>query len=184
MEFARCANRVPLCGIFRRESRVIALDGGTRGGMRLRSFGELDRGIEFDFEWRTKIDGLFSSATRSSSRGSRRRFGEAGQRQKRRYANWSLGPINEFRLRDFVLASWIGMFPGTVLYVSIGSAAKNLSDILAGRSEGSVGQKLLFGVGLLATLAVSVVLARIAKKALGGMTNDEIPNDEGMAKLE
>jgi uncharacterized membrane protein YdjX (TVP38/TMEM64 family) len=92
--------------------------------------------------------------------------------------NYAFG-LTRVRLRDFVLASWIGMFPGTVLYVSIGAAAKNLSDILAGRSEGSVGQKVLFGVGLLATLAVSVMLARIAKKALGGMTNDEIPNDEG-----
>lgn len=84
--------------------------------------------------------------------------------------NYAFG-LTKVRLRDFVLASWIGMFPGTVLYVSIGSAAKSFSDILAGRSEGGVAQKLLFGVGLLATLVVTVLMARIARKALVDATN-------------
>ena len=87
--------------------------------------------------------------------------------------NYAFGLTN-VRLRDFVLASWIGMFPGTVLYVSIGSAAKNLSDIAAGRSEGGIGQKVLFGVGLLATLVVTIVLARIAKKALADATQSHV----------
>jgi uncharacterized membrane protein YdjX (TVP38/TMEM64 family) len=83
--------------------------------------------------------------------------------------NYAFG-LTRVRLRDFVLASWIGMFPGTLLYVSIGSAAKSLSDIVAGRSEGSDAQKILLGVGLLATVAVTVVMARIAKKALADAT--------------
>ena len=36
------------------------------------------------------------------------------------------------RLRDYVLASWIGMLPGTLLYVYLGSAAKNLADVAGG----------------------------------------------------
>ena len=83
--------------------------------------------------------------------------------------NYAFG-LTKVRLRDFVLASWIGMFPGTLLYVSIGSAAKSLSDVLAGRSEGSVAQKVLFGVGLVATLVVTVLMARIARKALADAT--------------
>lgn len=83
--------------------------------------------------------------------------------------NYAFG-LTKVRLRDFVLASWIGMFPGTVLYVSIGSAAKSLSDILAGRSEGGVAQKVLFGVGVVATLVVTVLMARIARKALADAT--------------
>ncbi len=83
--------------------------------------------------------------------------------------NYAFG-LTKVRLRDFVLASWIGMFPGTVLYVSIGSAAKSLSDILAGRSEGGVAQKVMFGVGLIATLIVTVLMARIARKALADAT--------------
>lgn len=83
--------------------------------------------------------------------------------------NYAFG-LTRVRLRDFVLASWIGMFPGTVLYVSIGSAAKSLSDILAGRSEGGVAQKVMFGVGLVATLIATVLMARIARKALADAT--------------
>ena len=83
--------------------------------------------------------------------------------------NYAFG-LTKVRLRDFVLASWIGMFPGTLLYVSIGSAAKSLSDIVSGRSEGGGAQKVLLGVGLLATLAVTVVMARIANKALADAT--------------
>ena len=83
--------------------------------------------------------------------------------------NYACG-LTRVRLRDFVLASWIGMFPGTVLYVSIGAAAKSLSDILAGRAEGGVAQKVMFGAGLIATLVVTVLMARIAKKALAAAT--------------
>ncbi|MFM9961050.1 MAG: TVP38/TMEM64 family protein [Planctomycetaceae bacterium] len=83
--------------------------------------------------------------------------------------NYAFG-LTKVRLRDFVLASWIGMFPGTLLYVSIGSAAKSLSDIFSGRSEGGVAQKVMFGVGLVVTLVVTVLMARIAKKALADAT--------------
>lgn len=83
--------------------------------------------------------------------------------------NYAFG-LTKVRLRDFVLASWIGMFPGSVLYVSIGSAAKSLSDILAGRSEGGTAQKVMFGVGVIATLIVTVLMARIARKALADAT--------------
>ncbi len=79
--------------------------------------------------------------------------------------NYAFG-LTRVRTRDFILASWIGMFPGTLLYVSIGSAAKSLSDILTGQSVGSASQKILFGVGLVATLVVTVLLARVAKNAL------------------
>lgn len=83
--------------------------------------------------------------------------------------NYAFG-LTRVRLRDFVLASWIGMFPGTLLYVSIGAAAKSLTEVVSGKASGGVTQKVMFGLGLLATLAVSVMLARIAKKALADAT--------------
>lgn len=94
--------------------------------------------------------------------------------------NYAFG-LTKVRLRDFVLASWIGMFPGTVLYVSIGSAAKSLNEIFSGRSEGGVAQKVMFGVGLFATFVVSVLLARIGRKALAdatGIARDDAINPE------
>jgi hypothetical protein len=38
----------------------------------------------------------------------------------------------EVRFRDFVLASGIGMLPGPVLYVYLGSTVKELADVAAG----------------------------------------------------
>lgn len=83
--------------------------------------------------------------------------------------NYAFG-LTRVRFRDYVLASWVGMFPGTCMYVSIGAAAKSLSEITSGPSHGGVTQKVLFGFGLLATVVVSVMLTRIAKKALAEAT--------------
>lgn len=79
--------------------------------------------------------------------------------------NYAFG-ITKVSLRDYVLASWIGMLPGTVMYVYFGSAVKSLSDLVAGKVDGGVGQKVLFALGLLATIAVTVLVTRIARKAL------------------
>jgi uncharacterized membrane protein YdjX (TVP38/TMEM64 family) len=73
--------------------------------------------------------------------------------------NYAFG-LTRVRLSHYVLASWIGMMPGTVMYVYIGSIAN-------AASEGkSIGQWILYGVGLLATVAVTVYVTRIAKQAL------------------
>ncbi len=91
--------------------------------------------------------------------------------------NYAFG-LTKVRPRDFILASWIGMFPGTLLYVSLGSAAKSLADVLTGNTQSGLEQKVFFGAGLFATLAVSVVLARIAKKALADATTATSPVSE------
>lgn len=76
--------------------------------------------------------------------------------------NYAFG-LTRVSLRDYFLASWIGMMPGTVMYVYLGGLAN------AGlQSEGRTpGQWALLVVGLLATLAVTIFVTRIAKKALG-----------------
>jgi pyruvate/2-oxoglutarate dehydrogenase complex dihydrolipoamide dehydrogenase (E3) component/uncharacterized membrane protein YdjX (TVP38/TMEM64 family) len=79
--------------------------------------------------------------------------------------NYALG-LTKVSLRAYVFASWIGMLPGTVMYVYLGSTLKSLTDLTAGKSEGGVGEKLLFGVGLLATIAATVVITRLARKTL------------------
>ncbi len=58
------------------------------------------------------------------------------------------------------------MLPGTVMYVYFGSAVKSLADLVAGKVDGGVGQNVLFALGLLATIAVTVLVTRIARKAL------------------
>lgn len=69
-------------------------------------------------------------------------------------------------LGEYVLASWIGMLPGTVLYVYLGHAAGNLTDLLAGKLESGPAGQAAFYLGLVATAAVTVIVTRIAGRAL------------------
>jgi len=74
--------------------------------------------------------------------------------------------LTAVRFRDYALASWIGMFPGTVLYIYIGAAAGDLSQLLAGDVDsGLAGRVLLFG-GLIATVILTMVITRKAGQAL------------------
>jgi uncharacterized membrane protein YdjX (TVP38/TMEM64 family) len=78
--------------------------------------------------------------------------------------NYAYG-LTKVTLRDYLLASWIGMMPGTVLYVYLGSLAGNLATLGSG-GQRTPAQWVLYGVGLVATLAVTVYITRIAKAAL------------------
>ncbi len=66
----------------------------------------------------------------------------------------------------YLLASWIGMLPGTVMYVYLGSLAANLATLGAGGGGRSPVQWLLYGLGLAATVAVTIFVTRLAKRAL------------------
>lgn len=67
---------------------------------------------------------------------------------------------------EYVVASWIGMLPGTVMYAYLGSTFKSLADFAAGKAEGSLAARILFWVGLLATVAVTIVATQVARSAL------------------
>ena len=79
--------------------------------------------------------------------------------------NYALG-VTRVSLRDYVLASWIGMAPATVMYVYLGTAAGSLAEVAAGGGSGGGGQLAMLLVGLAATVAVTVVITRIARQAL------------------
>ncbi len=66
----------------------------------------------------------------------------------------------------YVLASWICMLPGTILYVYIGYEASQATDN-AGKSAGWL-HWILVGVGLALIVAVSFYITRLAKRALAG----------------
>lgn len=74
--------------------------------------------------------------------------------------NYAYG-VTKVSLRDYALASWIGMLPGTVLYVYIGTLGGQ-----AAKGGASAGRWTMYIVGFLATIAVTVVITRIARKAL------------------
>ncbi len=75
--------------------------------------------------------------------------------------NYALS-LTRVSLRDYVLASWIGMMPGTVLYVYLGSLAQAG---IVHRHRTPV-EWMLYAVGLIATLVVTVWLTRLANTAL------------------
>jgi uncharacterized membrane protein YdjX (TVP38/TMEM64 family) len=80
--------------------------------------------------------------------------------------NYALS-LTRVTLRDYVLASWIGMFPATVLYVYIGSAAARVATLGAEEEAAmSPATWALYGVGFAATVAVTILITRIAKRAL------------------
>jgi uncharacterized membrane protein YdjX (TVP38/TMEM64 family) len=80
--------------------------------------------------------------------------------------NFALG-LTRVSLRDYVLASFLGMLPGTLLYVYLGSLVTQASEIAAGHGGSEGGwQKALYAVGLVATIAATVVITRISRRAL------------------
>jgi len=79
--------------------------------------------------------------------------------------NYAFG-LTQVKLWHYMLASWIGMMPGTIMYVYLGS----LAQAATGERERTTGEWVLYGVGLLATVVVTVFVTRVAKKALAKKT--------------
>lgn len=81
------------------------------------------------------------------------------------FTNYALA-LTRICFRDFVLASWIGMLPGTLLYVYLGSTLKSLAELASGGYHGGTAQNVFFALGLAATFVVTVVITRVARAAL------------------
>ena len=83
--------------------------------------------------------------------------------------NYAYG-LTRVSFRDYLLATWLGMLPGTVMYVYLGRGAKGIAELAAAFSEGRgrehLGQTLFLLLGLLATVAVTVLITRTARRAL------------------
>jgi len=79
--------------------------------------------------------------------------------------NYAYG-VTRVSLRHYILASWFGMMPGTLMYVYLGSLAGDLASVGTGRDARTPAEWALYGVGLLATIAVTVFVTRIARSAL------------------
>lgn len=90
--------------------------------------------------------------------------------------NYALG-LTRVRLRDFVIAL-LGMVPGTVLYVYAGAVARVVASAAGGVAPPrSTGYYTVLGLGLCATLAVAVIVTRIARDAL--RSRDDLPPADG-----
>lgn len=86
--------------------------------------------------------------------------------------NYAYG-LTKVSLRDYFFASWIGMMPGTLMYVYLGAAAGSLASLGGGTArEKTPAEWALYAVGLLATVVVTVYVTKLARKAL----NEKIAN--------
>ncbi|MDH3285372.1 MAG: TVP38/TMEM64 family protein [Acidobacteriota bacterium] len=80
--------------------------------------------------------------------------------------NYAYG-VTRVRFRDYFLASWIGMLPGTIMYVYFGTIAGSLAEIVAGKAGPSPFQRYaILGVGLVIAVVVTVLVTRVARRAL------------------
>ena len=87
--------------------------------------------------------------------------------------NYGLG-LTAVRFPTYVLASWIGMMPGTFLYVYLGVAGRAGLEATGGSGRSPL-EWAMFVIGLLATIAVTVVVTRIARNALKSEALDASP---------
>ena len=79
----------------------------------------------------------------------------------------------------YAVASWIGMLPGTVMYVYFGGAVRSIAAL--GEGEGpdtGVAGKVFFWLGLVAAAAVAVFVGRVARKAMAATAPDCVENSK------
>ena len=74
--------------------------------------------------------------------------------------------VTSVSARSYVLGSWLGMLPATILYVYVGSLAGSLGQAIDGQATRSPATYVLLGVGLVATLVVTILVTRLASREL------------------
>jgi uncharacterized membrane protein YdjX (TVP38/TMEM64 family) len=85
--------------------------------------------------------------------------------------NYALG-LTRVRFGDYLLAS-LGMLPGTLLYVYYGALAGEVAALAGGAATPrGPGSYALWLVGLAATIAVTAVVTRLARRALREATGE------------
>ena len=85
--------------------------------------------------------------------------------------NYGLG-LTRVRFLDYIVAS-VGMIPGTLLYVYYGQVIGLAAQLAGGaKLERGPADWAIFGLGLLATLGVTILVTRIARRALAQATGE------------
>ncbi|WP_414551247.1 TVP38/TMEM64 family protein [Anabaena sp. CCY 0017] len=91
--------------------------------------------------------------------------------------NYAYG-VTGVSLKDYFLGS-VGMIPGTIMYVYIGSLAGNIATIGTEAQPDNPGvQWAIRIIGFIATVAVTVYVTKVARKALENEVLESTDNDE------
>lgn len=89
--------------------------------------------------------------------------------------NYGLG-LTRVSLRDYFFPTWLGILPGTLSYVYLGTLAENLATLGTEERSRTPAEWAFLIVGFLATAAVTIYVTKIARQALAQKT--EIPAAE------
>ncbi len=74
--------------------------------------------------------------------------------------------VSQVKFRDFLIATWLGMLPVSLMYAYLGSAAQDVMDVYPDDDSSNGLTQALFVLGLLATIMVTVMVTRLARRAL------------------
>jgi uncharacterized membrane protein YdjX (TVP38/TMEM64 family) len=85
--------------------------------------------------------------------------------------NYALS-LSTVPLRTYVLASFLGMLPGTALWVYLGSLAPAAAELSSTASGGGTTRTVLYIAGLAATVGAAVIGARAARRALNAQLQE------------
>jgi len=89
--------------------------------------------------------------------------------------NYALG-LTQVSLKDYLLG-FVGMLPGTVLYVYLGSLIGNVAALTRTR-ERTTAEWVFYAAGLVVSLAVTIYVTRIARKALAESVPEQMSNEQ------
>lgn len=90
--------------------------------------------------------------------------------------NYAFG-LTKVKFSHYVVASWIAMLPGTMLYVYLGSLVR--AGVKGG--EKTPLEWAMYGIGLIATIAVTLIITRMARKSVAeaGLAPERPTAEEG-----
>lgn len=74
--------------------------------------------------------------------------------------------ISDIKIRTYAFATWLGLFPGTLMYVFLGSLVTNVSQFLEEAKTASYSSGVITAAGVLVIIIVMIIITRGARKAL------------------
>jgi uncharacterized membrane protein YdjX (TVP38/TMEM64 family) len=94
--------------------------------------------------------------------------------------NYAFG-LTQVGLRDYLIGTGVGIVPGTIMYVYLGSLITSLTELAAGEApQGGVATHVFYFAGLAVAVIVTTYVARIARRAL----TDATAESQTPSKLE
>lgn len=93
--------------------------------------------------------------------------------------SYSLG-ASQINARVFLFASWLGLMPGTFLYVYLGSLVADLTQLMTGQSSLDLSSYWLSGLGLSAVMIALCAVARYTRQMIHESSDKEVSCEQAL----